>query len=248
MSESEGVYGYDADGHRYLDGIGGLWCVNIGYGQAEMAEAIAEQVMRIPYYNVFSDTATPPAAELSAKLAQLCPAALNHIFFSTGGSVANDSAIRIIHHYFNRLEKPNKKKIISRIDAYHGSTYLAMTLTGVLYDHRGFNIAPDLVHYVSCPNSYRPPESMNETEFCDFLVDELEQKILKLGPENMACFIADPIMGAGGVIVPPEGYHHRTEAICRKYEVLTIAERSSLDSGAWVTFLPVSPSLASHRT
>lgn len=224
MSESEGVYVYDADGKPYLDGIGGLWCVNIGYGRAEMAQAIAEQIMRIPYYNVFTDTTTPPAARLSAKLAQLCPSHLNHVFYSTGGSMANDSAIRTIHHYFNRLGKPKKKKVISRINAYHGSTYLAMTLTGVLEDHKGFDLVPDLVHYVSCPYPYRRPDGMTEAEFCDFLVEELEQKILSLGPENVACFIAEPIMGAGGVIVPPAGYHLRTEAVCRKYGVLTISD------------------------
>lgn len=224
MTESEDAYVYDADGKRYLDGIGGLWCVNIGYGREEMAQAIADQVRRLPYYNVFTDTTSAPAAELAAKLAQLCPSPLNHVFFSTGGSVANDSAIRIIHHYFNRLGKPKKKKIISRINAYHGSTYLAMTLTGVLHDHQGFDLVPDLVNYVSCPYTYRRPDGMTEAGFCDFLVDELEQKIVELGPENVACFIAEPIMGAGGVIVPPDGYHQRTEAVCRKYGVLTISD------------------------
>ena len=138
--------------------------------------------------------------------------------------MASDSAIRIIHHYFNRLGKPTKKKVISRINAYHGSTYLAMTLTGVIEDHKGFDLVPDLVHYVSCPDTYRRPEGMSEAAFCDQLVDELEQKILELGPDNVACFIAEPIMGAGGVIVPPAGYHQRTEAVCRKYGVLTISD------------------------
>ena len=136
MAESQGVYVYDSEGNRYMDGIGGLWCVNIGYGNEEMAQAIAEQVRRISYYSTFNHLTTPPAAELAAKLANLAPGSLNHVFFGTGGSMSNDTAIRIIHFYFNRLGKKNKKKIISRTDGYHGSTYLTMTMTGVAFDHK----------------------------------------------------------------------------------------------------------------
>lgn len=224
MAESEGAYVYDSDGKRYLDGIGGLWCVNIGYGRQEMAQAIAEQIMRLPYYNPFTDTTTPPSAELAAKLAELAPGSLNHVFFGTGGSMANDTAIRIVHFYFNRLGKPNKKQIISRIDAYHGSTYMAMSLTGVKHDHVGFDVITDMIHYVSSPYTYRRPAGMSVDEFCDHLVEELENKILEIGPENVACFIAEPIMGAGGVIVPPPGYHRRTLEVCKKYEVLYISD------------------------
>ena len=138
MAEADGVYVYNAEGERYMDGIGGLWCVNIGYGRDEMAQAIADQVRRIPYYSTFTHLTTPPAAELAAKLAEIAPASINHVFYGTGGSMANDTAIRVIHFYFNRLGKPEKKKIISRVDAYHGSTYLAMTLTGVKSNHVGF--------------------------------------------------------------------------------------------------------------
>lgn len=224
IAESEGAYVYDADGKQFLDGMAGIWCMNIGYGRADMAQTIADQVMRVPYYNVFTDTVTPPVAELAAKLADLSPGNLNNVFFSTGGSVANDSAIRVIHHYFNRLGKPNKKKIISRMDGYHGSTYLAMTLTGMPDSHAGFDLAPDLVHYVSSPNTYRPPNGMDEAQFCDFLVEEFEAKILELGADNVAAFIAEPLLGSGGVLVPPTGYHTRMEAVCRKYGVLTISD------------------------
>lgn len=224
IAESKGAYVYDADGNQYLDGIGGIWCVNIGYGREEMAHAIAQQVMRIPYFNTFTDTTTPPVAEFAAKLAEIAPGPLNHVFFSTGGSVANDSAVRIAHHYFKRLGKPQKKKIISRIDAYHGSTYMAMSLTGILDDHENFHIASDIVDYVSCPNLYRRPDGMSAYQYCDFLVNELEEKILKLGPDNIAAFIAEPIMGAGGVIVPPDGYHRRMWTLCQKYEILYISD------------------------
>ena len=224
MAESEGAYVVDSEGNRYIDGIGGLWCVNIGYANEEMAQAIAEQVRRITYYSSFGHLTTPPAAELAAKLAQLTPGKLNHVFYGTGGSMSNDTAIRIIHYYFNRLGKKNKKKIISRTDGYHGSTYLAMTMTGVEFDHQGFDLAPDLVHHIPAPNPYRRPGGMSLETFCDEKVADLENKILELGPENVACFIAEPIMGAGGVIVPPPGYHKRTREVCDRYEVLYISD------------------------
>ncbi len=224
MAESEGAYVYDSNGNRYLDGIGGLWCVNIGYGNAEMADAIAEQVRRIPYYSTFTRLTTPPSSELAAKLAELTPGNLNHVFYGTGGSMSNDTAIRIIHFYFNRLGKKNKKKIISRVDGYHGSTYLAMSMTGVKFDHQGFDLAPGLVHHIPSPNTYRRPKGMSEDEFCRAKAADLENKILELGPENVACFIAEPIMGAGGVIVPPKGYHQLTREICNKYEVIYISD------------------------
>ena len=224
LAESRGSYVFDTDGKKYLDGIGGIWCVNIGYGREEMAHAIAQQMMQIPYFNIFTDTTTPPVAEFAARLAAIAPSKINHVFFSTGGSVANDSAVRIAHHYFIRLGQPTKKKVISRINAYHGSTYLAMSLTGIVSEHKNFHIASDIVDYVSCPYIYRRPEGMTVPQFCDHLVQELEAKIVELGPENVAAFIAEPIMGAGGVIVPPEGYHRRTLEVCKKYDVLYISD------------------------
>ncbi|MCH7931155.1 MAG: aminotransferase [Proteobacteria bacterium] len=224
MAEAEGVYVYNSDGDRFIDGIGGLWCVNIGYGRDEMAQAIADQARRICYYSTFTNLTTPPAAELAAKLAEIAPANLNHVFYGTGGSMANDTAVRIIHFYFNRLGKPAKKKIIARVDGYHGSTYLAMSMTGVAFDHQGFDLAPGLVHHIPSPNPYRRPDGMSVDAFCDEKVADLENKILELGPENVACFIAEPIMGAGGVIVPPPGYHRRTAEVCRKYGVITISD------------------------
>ncbi len=224
MAESEGVYVFNSDGDRFIDGIAGLWCVNIGYGRDEMAQAIADQARRICYYSTFTHLTTPPAAELAAKLAEIAPANLNRVFYGTGGSMANDTAIRIIHFYFNRLGKPTKKKIISRVDGYHGSTYLAMTLTGVAFDHQGFDLAPDLVHHIPAPNPYRRPDGMSVEEFCDEKVADLENKILELGPDNVAAFIAEPIMGAGGVIVPPPGYHKRTSEVCKKYGVIYISD------------------------
>ncbi len=224
IAESEGIYVYDAEGKRYIDGIGGLWCVNIGYGRDEMAQAIADQVRRIPYYSTFTHLTTPPAAELAAKLAELAPGSLNRVFYGTGGSMANDTAVRIAHFYFNRLGKPEKKHVISRVDGYHGSTYLAASITGVMFDRIGFDVVEDTIHHVSPPNCYRRPEGMSLEAFCDHLVEEFEAKIQEVGPEKIACFFAEPIMGAGGVIVAPPGYHRRMLEVCRKYQVLYISD------------------------
>ncbi|MEM6633748.1 MAG: aminotransferase [Bacteroidota bacterium] len=215
---------YDNDGNQFLDGIAGLWCVNIGHGHPEIAEYMASQAAKLAYYNTFEDASSPPTAQLAAKLAELCPGDLNHVFFGTGGSIANDTAIKIIHYYFNMLGKPQKKKIIARELGYHGSTYLAHALTGIESTHMGFDLPKDLVHYVSAPYPYRRPQGMSEAEFCDFLIQELEEKIVELGAENVACFIAEPILGAGGVIVPPAGYYQRTATVCKKYEVLYISD------------------------
>ena len=224
IAEADGAYIYDSEGRKYLDGIGGMWAVNIGYGREEMAQTLAEQARRLPFYNTFSDTTNIPASELAAKLAELAPDSINHVFFSGGGSVAIDTAVRMIHFYFNRLGKHSKKKLISRDRAYHGSTYMAMTLTGVHEDHVGFDLAPDLVHYVSAPETYRRPDGTTLDEYCDILVKELEDKILELGPDNVAAFFAEPIMGAGGVLVPPAGYHKRTLEVCRRYDVLYVSD------------------------
>lgn len=224
VSQGEGCYVYDGEGNKYLDGIGGLWCVNVGYGRKEIAEAVAEQIMKIPYYSAFGHHTSPPAAKLSAKLAELAPATLNHVLFGCGGSVANDTAVRIIHYYFNLIGKPNKKKLISRQDSYHGSTYITMSLTGVDFDHIGFDIDRDLVHYIPCPNPYRRPEGQSLEDFCNEKVQELEDKILELGPDNVAAFFAEPILGAGGVIVPPPGYHQKTLEVCHKYGLLYVSD------------------------
>ena len=224
IDRGEGAYVFDAQGRRYLDGIAGIWCVNIGHGNEEIATRIGDQARRLAFFNTFVDVTNPPAAELAAELARLAPSHLNRIFFDTGGSAANDTVVRVIHFYFNRLGKPRKKKLISRVDAYHGSSYLTMALTGKVEDHHGFDLPEDLVYYVSCPNPYRRPEGVSLEAYCDQLVVELEDKILELGPENVAAFFAEPIMGAGGVIVPPPGYQRRTQEVCRRHEVLYVSD------------------------
>ena len=225
---AEGAYIQDTEGRKLLDGIGGLWCVNIGHGRKEMADAIHAQTMEMQYYNPFGHTTNVPAAKLASKLAELTPGDLNHVFFVLGGSEANDAAVRFVHYYNNVRGKPQKKKIISRIDAYHGATYLAANLTGIQGTKIGFdNITGDLIHHVSAANMYRRPpgaEGLDEEGFCNFLVNEFENRILQLGEDNVAAFIAEPLMGAGGVLVAPGGYHQRMHAVCKKYDKLYIAD------------------------
>ncbi len=224
MMAAEGAYVSDSDGNRLLDGIAGLWCVNIGHGRREMADAIANQVLQMDYYNPFGHTTNAPASELAAKLAELAPGDLNHVFYGCGGSVANDTAVRLIHYYFNLQGKTAKKKIISRVDGYHGSTYLSASLTGIHATKNCFDGIDGMIHHVSAANMYRRPAGLNEEQYCDFLVDEFENRILQLGADNVAAFIAEPIMGAGGVLVAPTGYHQRMHAVCKKYDMLYVAD------------------------
>ena len=224
VAESENIYVYDSDGEKFIDGIGGMWCVNVGYGRDEIADAVAEQIRRMPYFSPFGALGSPPAAELAAKLAELAPGDLDTVFFSTGGSTANDSAIRFIQFYFNTIGKPNKKHIISRHEAYHGSTFLAASLCGKTADRGNFDFITDTIHHLPAPNPYRRVQGQSVEEFCDEKVADLENKIVELGPDNVACFIAEPILASGGVIVPPPGYHARTLEVCRRHDVIYISD------------------------
>lgn len=225
VESANGAYITDANGKQYLDSLGGLWCTNIGLGREEMADAIAEQVRKLAYANPFVNMTTAPAALLAAKIAELAPGSLNHVMYSCGGSTAIDSAYRLIQFYQNCRGKQDKKHIIARDGSYHGSTYIAMSIGGKKADHPPeFDYKRDDIHHVSCPNFYRAPEDMTELEFCQFLVDELESKIKAIGPDKVAAFFAEPILGAGGVIVPPTGYHKKTYDICKKYDVLYVSD------------------------
>ncbi len=223
ISGAKGAYVSNPEGEEFLDGIGGLWCVNVGHGRQEIIDAISAQLQTLDYYSTFYNLSHPLAAELAQKVASLTPGSLNRVYFANSGSVANDTAVRIIHHYNNRLGRPNKKKILSRIAAYHGSTHLAIAMTTPAY-RVGWDSAEELVHHLSSPHTYRRPDGMTPEEFHDFLIDEMRQAIEDIGAENIACFIAEPIMGAGGVIVPPDGYHKRTRDLCTEYDIKYISD------------------------
>lgn len=175
--------------------MGGIWCVNIGYGRAEMAEAIADQIKQLSYGSTFWDKTTIPAAQLADKLAQLAPAQLNHVVFAQGGSTGVDTAIRLAHYYFQRLGQHSKKKIIAFGDAYHGGTLLASTLTGYEHNRTAFHVIDDLVDHIPTPNAYRRADGLSDLDFREACVAELEHKIVELGPENVACCIMEPILG-----------------------------------------------------
>nr|WP_298249335.1 aminotransferase [uncultured Halomonas sp.] len=224
ITDSDGIYVQDAKGNRFIDGIAGLWCVNVGHGRREIGEAMADQATRMAYFSTFNNLSNAPATELAAKLAELAPSHLNHVFYSCGGSTANDATIRLVHYYFNRLGKPEKKCILSRNNAYHGTTYLASTLTGIASNNWEFDTLDHLVTHLSEANCYRRPEGMSEAAYCDHLVEEFEARVAEIGADNIAAFIAEPIMGAGGVLVAPEGYHARIQAVCRANDILLIAD------------------------
>ena len=207
LVEGDGCYVTDANGRRYLDGIGGMWCVNAGYGRKEIAETMAEQALQLCYTNFFVDVTNAPAARLAAKLAELAPGTLNHVAYATSGSCAVDTAIRMAHFYQSRRGQGTRRFVISRQNSYHGSTYLGMTVgkrEGDQSEH--FKYVPDLVHHLSAPYPYRRPDGMSLEAFSDFLVDEFAAMIAELGEENIACFIAEPAQASGGVCIPPPNY------------------------------------------
>jgi len=220
---AEGIYVYDEKGRRLIDGPGGMWCTQIGYGRRDMADAIADQVMKLCYHSPWN-TAGEPSALLAHKLAELSPGDLNHVSFTTGGSTAVDTAIRFIHFYNNVLGRPEKKRVISREKAYHGSTYLSATMTGKERLKTQFDTEKRLVHFLPNVNPNLRPAGITEEEWCRAKVADLETAILELGPETVGGFIAEPILASGGVIIPPDGYFKACWEVCKKYDVLFIAD------------------------
>ena len=226
IGRAEGPYIYDTEGNQLLDAIGGMWCTNIGMGRSEMAEAIADQALQMAYANPMVDMTNVPGSQLAKKLAELAPGDLNHVFFSCGGSTAIDSALRLIHFYQNARGMPAKKNIISRHEAYHGSTYAAMSISGKQADHiPEFDYITDTIHHISCPYFYRAPIGISEADFTDSLINEFRGKITELGgSDKVAAFFAEPIMGSGGVIVPPENYLRRMWEVCKENDILFVAD------------------------
>ena len=222
ITRGEGVYLWDSEGRKILDGMSGLWCVQLGYGVKELADAAYEALATLPYYNVFFQTTTPYVAELADLVAQKTPDGLEEIFFACSGSEANDTAIKLIWYYWNLKGKPDKKAIISRKLAYHGSTLAGASLTGLEFMQGIFDLPLPRFHHVEPPPySYAysgPGES--EQDFASRCAQALEDKILELGPDKVAAFVGEPVMGAGGLMIPPAGYWQQVERICRKYEVL----------------------------
>ncbi|WP_227269070.1 aspartate aminotransferase family protein [Roseobacter weihaiensis] len=224
ITRAEGVYLTDSDGNQILDGMAGLWCVNIGYGRHEMAEAAARQMKELPYYNTFFMTTHVPAIALAQEVTALAPDGMNQIFFASSGSEANDTNIRLVRTYWTEKGKPSKSHIISRKNAYHGSSVGSGSLGGMAHMHAQGGLPIEGIHHINQPDWWSEGGEMSRADFGVARAQELEAKILELGEDNVAAFIAEPIQGAGGVIVPPETYWPEIQRICDKYEILLIAD------------------------
>ena len=224
ITKADGVYLEDSDGNRILDGMAGLWCVNVGYGRKELAEVASKQMMELPYYNSFFKTSHPPAIALAKKLAEVAPAHMNHVFFTGSGSESNDTVVRMTRRYWDIKGQPDKKIIISRDNAYHGSTVAGASLGGMkpMHEQGGLPI-PDICH-IEQPYYFAEGGDLTQEEFGAKTAQALEDKILELGEDKVAAFIAEPVQGAGGVIVPPENYWPEIKKILAKYDILLVVD------------------------
>jgi putrescine aminotransferase len=224
ITHAKGVYLWDSEGNKILDGMAGLWCVAIGYGREELADAASKQMRELPYYNLFFQTAHPPALQLAKAISDIAPEGMNHVFFTGSGSEGNDTVLRLVRHYWAIKGQPSKKVIISRVNGYHGSTVAGASLGGMTYMHEQGDLPiPGIVHI---PQPYWFGEGGNKTpdEFGVWAAEQLEKKILELGVENVGAFIAEPIQGAGGVIVPPDTYWPKIKEILARYDILFVAD------------------------
>jgi len=225
IERGRGVYVYDTDGKPYIEGMAGLWCTALGYGNEELVEAAAAQMRKLPFAHLFTGRSHDPAIELGEKLKEIAPVPISKVFFCNSGSEANDSQVKLVWYLNNALGRPRKKKIVSRLKAYHGVTVVAASLTGLPANHRDFDLPlPGFLH-TGCPHHYRFAQAgESEEEFATRLAAELDALIVNEGPETVAAFIAEPVMGAGGVIVPPKGYFEKIMAVCQTHDVFMISD------------------------
>jgi putrescine aminotransferase len=224
MVRGDGIYLWDSEGHKILDGMSGLWCVNVGYGRTSIADAVYEQMQTLPFYNSFFNTTNVPAVQLAAKLAKLAPEGFNHVFFTGSGSEGNDTNLRMVRRYWDLKGYTARHTIISRHNAYHGSTVAGASLSGMSGMHaQGGLPIPGIVH-IGQPNYFESGHGMTEDAFGVLAASWLEDKILELGVDKVAAFIGEPIQGAGGVVIPPATYWPEISRICAKYGILLIAD------------------------
>jgi len=225
MSRGRGIYVYDVEGREYIEGLAGLWCCSLGFSNERLIAAATKQLATLPYYHGFAHKTSDVAIEAARELLAIAPAKMARVFFGTSGSDANDTAVKIVRYYNNALGRPDKKKIIARTRGYHGVSVATASLTGLPHLHTGFDLPGPGVLHTDCPHHYRfarPGES--EEAFAARLARSLEQLIEREGPETIAAFIAEPVMGAGGVIPPPEGYFDLVQPILKQHDILLIAD------------------------
>ncbi|MCQ4241043.1 aspartate aminotransferase family protein [Stutzerimonas stutzeri] len=224
ITRAEGVYLQDSEGHRILDAMAGLWCVNLGYGREELVEAATRQMRELPYYNLFFQTAHPPAIALAKAIADIAPEGMNHVFFTGSGSEANDTVLRMVRHYWAIKGQPAKKVVIGRWNGYHGSTIAGASLGGMKAMHdQGDGPIPGIEH-IDQPYWYGEGGELEPEEFGVRVAEQLEQKIREVGEDRVAAFIAEPIQGAGGVIIPPDSYWPKIKEILARYDILLVAD------------------------
>jgi putrescine aminotransferase len=224
ITSADGCYIYDSEGGKTLDGMAGLWCVSIGYGRDELADVAAKQMRELPYYNSFFGTAHPPVIKLAAQLKRLAPDNISHVFFTGSGSESNDTNVRLVRHYWQAKGQPNKRTIISRDNAYHGSTMAAMSLGGMKGMHAQGGIIDGIEHIMQPHWYHEALAGETADEFGLRAAQALETKILECGADNVGAFIGEPVQGAGAVIVPPATYWPEIQRICKKYDILLIAD------------------------
>ncbi len=225
IERGQGVYVYDTEGKPYIEGMAGLWCTALGYGNEELVEAAAAQMRKLSFAHLFTGRSHDPAIELGEKLKEIAPVPISKVFFCNSGSEANDTQVKLVWYLNNALGRPRKKKIVSRMKAYHGTTVVAASLTGLPGNHRDFDVPlPGFLH-AGCPHHYRfAQDGESEEEFATRLAAELDALIVQEGPDSVAAFIAEPVMGAGGAIVPPQGYFQKIMAVCARHDVFTISD------------------------
>ena len=225
IQRGDGIFVEDDQGRRYLEAMSGLWCASLGFSNARLAKAGSEALHGLPYYHTFNGRSNPAAIALAEKLLALAPVPMSKVFFANSGSEANDSAVKLVWYYHNAIGRPEKKKIIARRNAYHGVTVAAASLSGLAPNHRDFDLPIDRILHVDCPHHFRYAEAgESEEDFATRLAAALEQRILDEGPGTVGAFIAEPVMGAGGVLVPPATYFDKVQKVLAKYEVLLIAD------------------------
>jgi 4-aminobutyrate---pyruvate transaminase len=225
IERGKGVYVYDDQGKEYIEALAGLWSVGVGFSEERLVNAATEQLRKLPYYHNFMHRSHPPSIEVAQRLVAMSPERLQRVFFCNSGSEANDTVVKLVWYYNNAIGRPKKKKIISRMRAFHGVTVMSASLTGLPANQVDFDIPVPGILHTGCPHYYRfgePGES--EEEFSSRLAGELEALILREGPDTVAAFIGEPVMGAGGVMVPPRTYWQKIQAVCRKYDLLVIAD------------------------
>ncbi len=225
ITGGKGVYVQDEAGKSYIEGLAGLWCTSLGFGEERLVEAAAAQMRKLPYYHVFAHKSHDVGIELAERLLAMMPVKMSKVFFNNSGSEANDTAVKMVWYYNNALGRHRKKKIIARIKGYHGVTVAAASLTGLPNNHLDFDLPIANIRHADCPHFYRYGKTgESEEAFATRMAESLEAQIQREGPDTVAAFIAEPIMGAGGVIVPPKTYFAKIQAVLKKYDVLMIAD------------------------